>query len=91
MAGVKYTDEFKHNAVSLVDAGSSVAKVARDLNVPPNQLYEWRKRFRQGRPKPGPVVHTQEEVSQLKRELARTQMELDIIKKALGIFSRSAQ
>jgi len=57
-------------------------------------LYRWRKEFSSkqetGFPGNGKVVLTEaeQELARLKKELLDTQMERDILKKAVGIFSR---
>jgi len=40
----QHSDEFKANALSLVAAGDSVAKVAKKLKVKPNLVYNWLRR-----------------------------------------------
>jgi transposase len=84
----KFDEEFKRNAVKLVESGQTSAQVARDLGLHVNQVYEWCKRFRTEPSTHGNAAHNQDEVTQLRKELERTKMELDILKKAVGIFSR---
>jgi transposase len=89
-----YDKEFKERAVRLSYEASSMSALASDLGVRPELLYRWRsemstmgsKRF----PGHGNKAMTPEEaeVAQLKRRLADTEMELEILKKAIGIFSR---
>lgn len=46
MRGIRYTDEFKQEAVRQVtDRGHSVAEVAGRLGVTTHSLYAWVKRF----------------------------------------------
>jgi transposase len=42
-----YTREFKLAAVRRLEAGVSIAEVARGLEVNPNVLHRWRREFRQ--------------------------------------------
>ena len=88
MGNIKYNEEFKQNAVRLVESGQRASKVARDLGLHSNQLYGWRKRYGVTPSVHGNAAHNQDEVTQLRTELERTKMELDILKKAVGIFSR---
>lgn len=90
MAKKEYNDEFKREAVRLATSGEkSIAQTARDLGVPDNTLYAWVKLF--GPPKKGePAPLTPEErreLIRLRRENQRLQMERDILKKAVGIFT----
>jgi transposase len=88
MSNIKYDEAFKRNAVRLVESGQSAARVAQDLGLRANQLYSWRKRYGATPSVHGNASHNQDEVTQLRTELERTKMELDILKKAVGIFSR---
>jgi len=92
-----FTDEFKREAVSLLlSSGRPVTQVATELGVQPSMLRSWRD-ARNGAAKPGgvpePAPETaaaaaeQVEIRRLRRELERAQMERDILKKAIGIFS----
>lgn len=84
----RYTDEFKDEAVQMMLDGHSAESVASRLGLSgANLLYRW-KRERIG--KAGPVAGTLEaRVRELEQELARVERERDILKKAMGILSRS--
>jgi len=88
MSTIKYDEEYKRHAVQLVESGQTAAQVARDLGVHANQLYTWCKRYGTEPSAHGNASHNQDELTQLRKELDRTKMELDILKKAVGIFSR---
>ena len=88
-----YSREFKQEAVNLVlEGGISVAQAARDLGVPESALWRWRKAYEQDPegafPGKGRLKPRDEELYRLRRELARVRQERDILKKAVGIFSR---
>ena len=44
----QFTKEFKLAAVRRLEAGVSLAEVARGLEVNPNVLQRWRREFRRG-------------------------------------------
>jgi transposase len=88
MSNKKYDEAYKRNAVRLVESGQSAARVARDLGLRANQVYAWRKRYGATASVHGNASQNQDEVTHLRKELERTQMELDILKKAISIFSR---
>jgi transposase-like protein len=44
----QFTKEFKLAAIQRLEAGASVAEVARAFEVNPNVLHRWRREFRQG-------------------------------------------
>lgn len=84
----KYSEEFKKEAVRLaLESGMSQARVARDLGVNINSLSGWIKKAKVTRG--GEVRETLEaESRRLRRELAIVTEERDILKKAVGIFSK---
>ncbi len=88
-----YTAEFKREAVRLVQtSGKSIAQVARELGISDTSIHQWRKELAehgsQAFPGSGHQTAQEEEVRQLKRELEIVKQERDILKKAVGIFSR---
>ncbi len=90
----KYTLEYKLEALRLIGAGQSVAVVAATLGVADQTLHNWLKAHREGRlggPGSKPVSPEQMELARLRAELARTKMELDIVKKAAAYFARESR
>jgi transposase len=88
-----YTREFKVEAVHLVQSSTkSQAHIARDLGVAESTLYHWCQQLSehgaQAFPGSGHQTPQEEEIRQLKRENDVLRQERDILKKAIGIFSR---
>lgn len=81
----KYDDEFKRSAVHMVTGGRSVSEVSRSLGINPNLLRKWRAEMRTSTD----AVEEPEEIERLRRYVRQLEMERDILKKALSIFSRS--
>jgi transposase len=89
----RYTREFKIEAVELSQqSGKSIAQVARDLGITPRLLYRWRGEVladgEQAFPGSGRLKEPEEELRQLRRQLAMAEQEREILKKALAIFSK---
>ncbi len=87
-----YPDELKQEAVRLVtEQGLPASRVARDLGIDPETLRRWlRARAANGSTPPdSPPAAT--ELARLRRENEQLRMEHDILKKAIGIFSRMPQ
>ena len=87
-----YTKEFKLEAVRLViDQGRTIADVAGSLGVGESVLSQWKSNYAklssEAFPGKGRRTAHDEEVWQLKKQLARTQQERDILKKALAYFA----
>jgi transposase len=88
-----YTKEFKLEAIQLVESqGGNASAVARNLGIKPNLLTRWIREYKADQkhafPGLGTLKEPEEELRQLRKELADTKMERDILKKALGIFSK---
>jgi transposase len=88
----KFDQEFKVGAVELLlNSGRKVSEVAAELGVPANRLSTWKQLYlrdkEQAFPGKGHLSPQEAEVKRLQKELARTQRERDILKKALAIFS----
>jgi transposase len=88
-----FTREFKTEAVRLVlERGVSVAQAAKDLGVHENVLGKWVRLFKadpgQSFPGHGKLKPDDAEVARLRRELAKTKAERDILKKAIASFAR---
>lgn len=96
MPGKKYSDDFKKEAVRLLEStGKPKTTIEKELGISHGLLGRWQKRFQIN-----PMTDELElsEVEQLKadlramkRELDITQMERDILKKTVGIFSKDVR
>ena len=91
----RYTEEFKQEAVRLVrESAHPLAQVARDLGIPDNVLYRWTAQHRQADAHGTPRVAQRaeaEELTRVKRELARVTQERDFLKRAAAFFARESQ
>ena len=90
--GIRYTEEFKRDAVSQVtDRGYSVKEVSDRLGVSTKSLYDWIKLYQ--KPEKVRLEETDQvrENRRLKAELARVTEERDILKKATAYFARDAK
>ena len=85
----RYDRDFKVSAVKMVtEGGHKVAEVARSLGIDPNQLYLWKKKFGDQGDRAFPGKGHLTELAALRRQLREVEMERDILKKAVGIFSK---
>jgi transposase len=82
----QFSWEFKVEAVRLMTEGKrSMLQVARELDLKPDQLRAWRKQIAPQVPRPAET--DAQELARLRRELARTQEELEFLKKAAAYFA----
>jgi transposase len=87
----KYDADFKSEVIKMVASGRSVIEVSQALGIGENVIYRWKKEQRDtslDRTKGKKEVDVWQEVDQLRERLRQTEMERDILKKALAIFSR---
>ena len=95
----KYDQDFKRNAVLLcAEPGRTVIEVAQNLGVNKDILYRWRREYHRANGQyvfPGNGIEAltpeQKRIRELEKELRDTQMERDILKKAMAIFSRTSK
>ncbi|OSM04196.1 putative transposase IS3/IS911 family protein [Magnetofaba australis IT-1] len=88
----RYPAEFKRRALDLVESSDlSVAEVARQLDLSPKTLYNWRTAERTS-PISGKSSSSQKDLEQenkrLRKELARLKEEQTILKKACAYFAK---
>ena len=94
MPSQAFTPEFKRNAVARLKACDNVTALALELGVRRNQLYKWEKRLdelgpeKAFRPAGRPPVIEEDELTRLRRENQRLEMENTILKKAEAYFAR---
>jgi transposase-like protein len=93
----KFTREFKIGAVEQMKGGVSVVRLARQLEVNPNQLHLWKRQFEE-RPNSafsgeGRRLGEENRIAELERKVGQQAMELDFLKKCLRRIEemRSAQ
>jgi transposase len=90
----RYTNEFKAQAVELLDTGKPVEKVAEDLCISSSMLYRWRLDSQGGSAGPraeGEVAGAADDLRALRRENAILKQENDILKKAAVILGTRPQ
>ncbi len=92
----KYDSDFKRSAVQLSEEPDrTVADVAENLGIGKDILYRWRReqRAQEGLAFPGhgreALTSQQQKIRDLEKRLKDAEMERDILKKAMAIFSRS--
>ena len=88
----KYDKDFILEAIKLAQGSGNVSETARNLGIHENLLHTWKRKYEadpeNAFPGKGHMKPMEDELRRLKRELERTQRERDILKKAVGIFSK---
>ncbi len=91
----KYSKAEKLEIIKMsMDADTSVTYLAERFGISPNTIYNWRSKYykEQGIQASGQGVKQmsdeEREIAKLKKQLREAQLERDILKKAIGIFSK---
>ena len=87
----EYTAEFKEQAVKRADEVGSSARVAEELGLVEQTLRNWVKAAQAGKLNPAgakQITAEQMELSRLRAQVARLEMELEITKKAAAYFAK---
>lgn len=90
----KYSREYKINTVELSYQRDNIEQLAAELDINPNLIHRWRKQYTtdpdHSFPGNGNKVQSESdsEVERLRRENAELKTERDILKKAVGIFTK---
>lgn len=89
----EYSKEFKEEAVRLAQESGNTSETARNLGLHLSILRRWQKEVKQEGEKafPGKGHLKDEELRQLQRENQRLKETVEILKKAVGIFSSRSQ
>lgn len=92
-----YTDEYKKMIIEVYKTGKPIKEICEEYGVSTASLNNW---INQAQPKEKiskkPIITTKknkvnentEEISKLKKENEKIKMELEILKKAIAIFSQ---
>lgn len=87
--------EYKQMVVELANTREDLSALAAELDLRRDLIYRWRREAlaNDGASFPGQgnktMTDDQKEIAKLKKELRDAQVERDILKKAVGIFSKN--
>ena len=89
----KFSAKYKRDAVAMLEtSGVTVSQIASDLGIGAKIMGRWRRELRQTSKQAfvGNGRSRDEEVSQLRRELARVTKERDFLREAAAFFARAS-
>jgi transposase len=90
----KYDDEFKADVLKMIFSGRPVQEIATSLGINANMIHKWRAQHMDAQVSSQPMMPivipsvSGAEHERIKARLREVEQERDILKKALGIFSR---
>lgn len=90
----RYDKQFKMMVIELSNTNENYEKLANELGIRSELIYRWRREYfnekeaftGNGNPR---LTEQEAEIAKLKKELRDAQLERDILKKAVSIFSKS--
>lgn len=91
----RFDREFKQMVIELSNNREDISALASELDISVDLIYRWRREAttHQGASFPGQgnkiLTDEQKEILRLKKELRDAQLERDILKKAVSIFSKN--
>ena len=92
----RYTKQEKLEIVRLsLDSDQTVKELALRFEINENTIYNWRSAYLKDKENAFPgngkqiLSEPERKIKELERELRETQLERDILKKAVGIFSKN--
>ena len=88
----RFDKAFKIQAVKMVtEEGQKASDVARSLGIHANMLYNWKKKYTTQGDKAFVGKGHLTEIVSLRRQLRNAEIEIEILKKAVGIFSKTTE
>lgn len=85
----KYDEEFKKMIVNLCETNKdkTMSDIAREYGLTRTSITQWRKKYGTITTSTGEIT-SNDEILKLKKELQQVQLENEILKKAVAIFSK---
>lgn len=91
MPKIAYTDEFKRDAVALVESGIPQKQVVKDLGVAKTTLQAWLRdaRFKSHGMTPTTDPEARKDMSQALRRIRELEMENEVLRRAAAYLSQA--
>ena len=89
MEGTKkrYDEDYKKSIVKLIENGKSISAIEREYGISRKNLYNWKYKYAKITTSTGEIT-SNDEILKLKNELQQIQLENEILKKAVAIFTK---
>ena len=83
----RYDEEFKKTIVNLYENGKGISELSKEYGIGKSTIDGWIKKYKSITTSTGEVTNN-DEILKLKKELQQVQIENEILKKAVAIFSK---
>jgi transposase len=82
-----YDEDFKKTVVNLYENGKGISELSREYGIGKSTIDSWIKKFKTITTSTGETTNN-DEIIKLKKELREKELENEILKKAVAIFSK---
>lgn len=82
-----YNEEFKKTIVTLYENGKKLAELSREYGINESTIRPWIKKYGTITTSTGEIINN-DEIIKLKKKLQEIELENEILKKAVAIFSK---
>ena len=89
-----YSQAYKQRAVELSKQRGNATEIASELGIRVSMLYKWQKMYEQDKLSNRTIKEKskeEQEINRLRKALQEARIERDILKKAVGIFTKNDQ
>lgn len=87
-----YTTEFKQTLVSLYESGKTVSELSEEFEVSLASINRWKRLYGStSSTSVSAINEDKKRIKDLEKKLKDAELERDILKKAVGIFSKSGR
>ena len=83
----KRDEEFKKTIVNLYESGKGISELSREYGVSKSVITDWIKKYKSITTSTGEVTNN-DEILKLKKKNHELEQEVEILKKAVAIFSK---
>lgn len=82
-----YDEEYKKTIVNLYESGKGISELSREYGVGKSTIDSWIKKYKTITTSTGEVTNN-DEIVKLKKKLYEKEQEVEILKKAVAIFTK---
>lgn len=83
----KYDEEYKKSIVKLIENGKPISEIEREYGISRKNIYNWKYKYEKITTSTGEITNN-DEIMKLKKKLQELEMENEILKKAVAIFTK---
>ncbi len=83
----RYDEDYKKSIVKLIENGKSISEIEREYGISRKNLYNWKYKYGKITTSTEETT-TNDEIIKMKKKLQELEMENEILKKAVAIFTK---